>query len=698
MGAFLTRNFWVIPLGFAVALAVVGWSASRSLEQTMKQELASLLQTVLNAEVAALQVWVEENTAVADVAAADERVRGAALELLAVGTSAADPRDALLAAPAQQRLREILAPAVERHGFIGWGVINQSGYMVGNVSDDFIGRRPRTAADIVERILGGETAMSAPLLWDPIGDGANAVSAIIAGAPIRDDAGDVVALLGFAIDPAREYATLLQIARPGETGETYVFDSEGLLLSPSRFDPQLRELGLLPEDPEVSSFRNIHVRDPGGDLSEGHEPSLPVKARPLTRMAAEAVTGSSGVDVEGYRDYRGIPVAGAWTWRPDAGIGIATEIDIAEAYRGLFVVRSSFRWLIGLLVLAGLGMLLYTFVVMRLRGRVDEARQLGRYRIERKLGAGGMGTVYLASHALLRRPTAIKVLASDDASRESVARFEREVQVSSVLSHPNTIEIFDYGHTPDGTFYYAMEYLDGVTLGTCVESEGAQPEARVLHVMRQVCGSVAEAHAQGLIHRDLKPANIMLCERGGLADFVKVLDFGLVKQQDTQRDLNLTDITSLTGTPLYLPPEAVQAPEKLDIRADLYQIGAIAYYLLTGRHLFKGDSAYDVLAQHVTAKPVPPSEVLGAPVSPDLEAIILRCLEKSPADRPAHAGELLGLFERCRAEGSWGQAEARGWWLRWRERHPPADDASQGSHPSGYTVDVLERLRDEGAG
>jgi hypothetical protein len=517
---------------------------------------------------------------------------------------------------------------------------------------------------------------------------------MLAAAPVRDPEGEVVAAFAFDLG-ADDFTEILAVARSGETGETYAFDADGLFVSRSRFEDQLREVSLLPPSPLASSLLTLEVRDPGGDLTLGYAASLPRKAQPLTRMAADAVAGGSGVDVLGYRDYRGVLVVGAWTWLPELGIGVTTEIDAAEAYSALVALERRFAVIIGLLVLGSAGLFLYTFVLARLRTQVDEVRQLGRYRIERRLGRGGMGTVYLASHALLRRPTAIKVLRGDSASPENVARFEREVQVSSSLTHPNTIEIYDFGRAPDGTFYYAMEYVSGVTLGACVETDGPQPEARVLHILRQVCASIAEAHAAGLIHRDLKPSNIMLCERGGLVDFVKVLDFGLVRQEHQRQDLALTDVTSLTGTPLYLPPEAVQSPETLDVRADLYQLGAIAYYLVVGRHVFRGDSAFDVLAQHVGAAPVPPSAALGRPVSADLEKLILRCLEKDPAARHANAGELLASLERCQVAGRWGQAEAREWWARWWESHPPSveEPPTPSSHPSGYSIDMVERLR-----
>jgi len=348
----------------------------------------------------------------------------------------------------------------------------------------------------------------------------------------------------------------------------------------------------------------------------------------------------------------------------------------------------------GLLLLGALGMFVYSFLAQRLRKQVDEARQLGRYRIESRIGRGGMGTVYLARHALLRRPTAIKVLNTERAGKEGIARFEREVQTTSALRHPNTVEIYDYGYTPDGTFYYAMEYLQGNTLSEIVGHDGPMPEARVVDILRQASGSIAEAHESGLIHRDIKPANLMLCERGGLFDFVKVLDFGLVRDQQQSQDAALTDVASLTGTPLFMPPEAVRAPETLDARGDVYQLGLVGYYLLTGRHLFTADAPMDVMLKHVHEAPVPPSEVLDKPISPELERLILDCLAKRPEDRPENAGALLHRLEECKVDGRWTQVDARRWWVGWRERVASwtAEDtagSSTGTLPSG--IDLAER-------
>ena len=212
----------------------------------------------------------------------------------------------------------------------------------------------------------------------------------------------------------------------------------------------------------------------------------------------------------------------------------------------------------------------------------DEAKQIGPYELEKKIGEGGIGEVYLARHALLRRPAAIKLLKKRSINPETLDRFEREVRQTSRLTHPNTVEIYDYGHTPTGTFYYAMEYLPGLTMAQLIQEEGAIVPRRVVHLLDQVCASLSEAHAKGLIHRDIKPQNIMLCERGGIYDTVKVLDFGLVKDVSDPENIQHTAPDQLGGTPMYIAPERIRDPSRNDARTDLYAVGTVAYNLLTG--------------------------------------------------------------------------------------------------------------------
>jgi serine/threonine protein kinase len=325
-----------------------------------------------------------------------------------------------------------------------------------------------------------------------------------------------------------------------------------------------------------------------------------------------------------------------------------------------------FWTLFGLLALVALLLFALTLLARRLERRmreaVIEAGQLGQYALEKKIGEGGMGSVYRARHAMLRRPTAVKLLEPSKTTEVSVARFEREVQLTSQLNHPNTITIYDYGRTGEGVFYYAMEYLDGFSLDTLVKQFGPQPDGRVIHILTQVCGSLVEAHSAGLIHRDIKPANIMLTRRGGVCDYVKLLDFGLVKAVDSEKMRTLTAADAITGTPLYITPETIEDSEGSDARSDLYSLGAVGYYLLTGKPVFDAGGIMEIMRAHVQTKPIAPSKRLARPMSSELEQLILRCLAKSPAERPQTAAEMALELARCVPVQPWGEGDAQRWW------------------------------------
>jgi serine/threonine-protein kinase len=298
-------------------------------------------------------------------------------------------------------------------------------------------------------------------------------------------------------------------------------------------------------------------------------------------------------------------------------------------------------------------------VIYGLQKRAKEAQQLGQYTLEEKIGQGGMGEIYRARHAMLRRPTAVKLLLGDGTENQ-LRRFEKEVQLTARLTHPNTISIYDYGRTPDGIFYYAMELLEGMTLEQLVERHGPLPPGRAIHLLLQVCGALNEAHLIGLIHRDIKPANIFLCRRGEIADFVKVLDFGLVRELKNTEDTTQSNVNLVVGTPLYMSPEAIVEPDHVDALADVYGLGGVAYFLLTGRAAFRGKSVLEVCAHHLHSVPPPPSEHRAVPA--DLERVVLSCLEKSKHARPQTARALARALEACADAGSWQSSDADAWW------------------------------------
>lgn len=292
-----------------------------------------------------------------------------------------------------------------------------------------------------------------------------------------------------------------------------------------------------------------------------------------------------------------------------------------------------------------------------------KAKRLGNYVIERELGKGGMGQVFVARHAMICRPTAVKVMKQADGDDPSaLARFEREVQLSASLTHPNTITIFDFGRTADNTFYYAMEYLEGLDLQKMVEKFGPLPAERVIYLMRQVAGSLGEAHGRGIIHRDIKPSNVFITQRGGLYDFVKVLDFGLARQVRSAQETGLTKTGMVFGTPRYMAPETVYGAQKADGRSDLYNLGGVAYWLLTGRPLFASSSSIDLIIDHVKTVPEPPSAVSELPIPPELDTIIMKLLEKEPGERFQSAEALIKALMSVKPERSWSQDRAREWW------------------------------------
>lgn len=322
-----------------------------------------------------------------------------------------------------------------------------------------------------------------------------------------------------------------------------------------------------------------------------------------------------------------------------------------------FQLISLVLWLGTMLATAALA----SRVIFGLRREVSEARKLGQYLLGAKIGEGGMGVVYRATHGMLRRETALKLLPPDRVDAQSVRRFEREVVATARLRHPNTVAIFDYGRTPEGVFYYAMEYLDGLTIDELVEREGPLPPGRVTWLLSQVCASLDEAHHFGLVHRDIKPANIMVIGHTAAYDHVKVLDFGLVKSLANVRDTSLSQADELTGTPLYMAPELISKPDGAEPASDLYAVAAVGYYMLTGKHVFERKTVIEVCADHLHTSPIPVQERLGRPVPAALEAIIMQGLAKQPGERPASAAAMRDALARCDV-APWTQEDAQAWW------------------------------------
>jgi tRNA A-37 threonylcarbamoyl transferase component Bud32 len=673
----------------------------------MREELTDDLRTMLNADVTALEIWMVNQKRIAAALAEEPRLRNLAVDLLSKGGAKAADRPAVALLARQLIIGDRLQARLSSLGYTVAQLVNTNCEIVldsgrarsrmgTQVADELQPRFAELFASSEPIIITPFKMQAAENLGRPQGGrgpgrprgpgsrfGSNAstnattaprsLTVMQVAAPVKDTNGVTRGALALIINPDAEFTRILSVARSGDSGETFAFDPEGVMLSKSRFEEQVKQFGLVQTLPGVSSALTLHLTDPGGDLTRGFKPGSTNAFRPLIEMVRRAIDGSIGVEVRPFRDYRGVPVIGAWMWLPHYGFGVGTKIDAREAYRTLRLVRTVFVVLFLLLVLASLVILLYSYRQVVWRRRLTEAelkaRQLGQYQLLEKIGEGGMGTVYKAHHALLRRETALKLLTPDKADPISIQRFEREVRLTCRLMHPNTIQIFDYGHTPEGIFYYAMEYLDGLNLAEFVDAYGPQPEGRVVNLLIQVCESLAEAHASGLVHRDIKPANVFVTDRGGVPDMVKVLDFGLVRPVASADNtaLDAADTEILAGTPNYMSPEAVENGATADARSDLYSVGAVGYYLLTGQGVFDGETIAEICRKRVEEEPVPPSIRIGRPICPHLEALILRCLERDPKDRPQSAHELLTLLAASPRIADWNVEQRAAWWVAHRE-------------------------------
>ncbi|QDV45718.1 Serine/threonine-protein kinase PrkC [Stieleria neptunia] len=660
----------IASLVVAVLLGVtlyVGWLVRESVRGSIRNSL----ETVLAANINALQLWLADQRETAKLYAAEDGLRGYAIELLEQHSKASEPAGDLAAVhergPNRSEYLKALTARLSDAGYLGWAIVDPLGGVLDSSDARFNGGTIPLGQDLFARLTAGTVSVTRPFEIEIRRAGeaetpTGRMAVMCAVAPVRDDlrtTGSVVLM----IDPAKQFSKILSVAQMGSSGETYAFDRNAVMISSSRFESQLTQAGLL--SPGETSPLKIQVRDPGVDIRARNSVPGEPATWPLTWMADHATRGGVGSNVVGYNGYRGVPVVGAWTWLSEYHFGIASELEVEEAFASLRILRNSFLALFGAVSIAA-AILLGLVWITRPRDinadRVEELkRRLGQYDLQQRIGRGGMGTVYLGEHGLLDRKVAIKVLENANATERSLARFQREVQLSARLKHPNTVEIYDFGRTDEGTFFYVMEYVEGISLEQLVDYYGRQPAERVIYLLLQICGSIAEAHAAGMIHRDIKPANVLLTSRSGIHDLIKVLDFGLAKQIDHE-SMQLTRVDSLTGTPLYMSPEAIRDAASADVLSDIYSIGAVGYTLLCGHAPLEGESATDVCAKKLHEEPEPPERRIGVPLAKDLQRVLLRCLHLDPLTRPQSAQQLANELLACADSPHWTQADAALWW------------------------------------
>ncbi|MBA4017160.1 MAG: hypothetical protein C0483_08310 [Pirellula sp.] len=486
-------------------------------------------------------------------------------------------------------------------------------------------------------------------------------------APIRGESKSIGVIFVAAPSMISEFTRRLNSITLLSSGDAFAFDKSGRMLTESRYRDELVEAGILKGENPTTVL--MLVRDPQRDIRKSTAAEIPYEANYPTLAVTRALGGVDGVEVDGYRDYRGVDVIGGWHWMPQHDFGIVIKLDLDEAYDQLDNLRVLFY--VRMLLMVGVMMLLlYSWRSSILaRRRIAETPRIGPYVLDIAIGEGGMGRVYRAHHALLKRPTAVKVIKPELVNEQTTAWFEREVTLAGKLTHPNTIEIYDFGSTEEGQFYCAMELLRGLTLSQVLLIEGVLPLPRALYVLKQAAASLAEAHEMGLVHRDIKLHNLMLCFLGGEADFLKVLDFGLAKQFESEGDVQHTASSfHVAGTPLFMAPERLKPPYNADARSDVYALGVVAFKLLTGRDPFTATTDLEMFNHALHTPPPRASSVAQQPIPPELDDLILSCLAKSPDDRPRDAAEVAERLEELCAKHPWRQSEAQGWWLANRQR------------------------------
>jgi hypothetical protein len=589
----------------AVVLVALGYWTYSAVASSLRELRGAALNAMLEAQVRTLGIWIENHKTEIRRIARDPQVREAVEALVRIAQRPGAAAPDYCNAPARRPLVAQLTTLLEEEGAANFNAVDRSERIIAARFREDCGRR------VQKRDFGpvfqGETRFllaehdGRRMLW--------------MDTPVRVASGGVIAALGFGEYAEGRFATILAAGSSGDTGEAYAFDRSGTLIAGGRF---------------------------GGGVT-------PLK-------------GDQGVMLDPYPSYHGGPVIGAWRWLPQYELGVAVEMGATEAYAPLRYLNIAFGVVFGALVIAVLAAAVSALSVIRLRREIGDGRKLGPYALQRVIGEGGVATVYLARHDLLRRPAAVKLLKPARATDEMIARFEREVQMASSLAHPNTVEIFDYGRTRDGLFYYAMEYLDGLTVGEIVGRHGPIPVARTIHLLKQVCAALGEAHAKGVVHRDIKPENIMVCRHGGAYDHVKLLDFGLVKHVAEKHSRDLTRSLRILGTPLYMAPERLRNPADVDARVDIYGLGAVAFLMLTGKKLFESADDLQLTSRILNEEAPRPSEVAQQAIPVELDLLVLSCVEKKREDRPQRVADLQEALDALALEHRWTQRDAELWW------------------------------------
>ncbi len=667
-GVLARRYPAAIATSLALVTSVSAWVYA-GVRGALIELAAGNLRSMVASEVLAVETWIGEKKLNVQRWARDPRVVDTVERLLAAGAQGEAALRGACAGALGERLVQVIDTLRSEDLAAAVNVIGSSGQVIAARDSGrcVLQIEPSLRAAFAPTFNGRTQFAGTRREAERVGVGsADDTPKIWISAPVRNDAGDVIAVLDIGKPAAARFSQLFADSPVGAGGETFAFDHRGLLLTESRFRESLIIRGELRAG--ESSILHQRLYDP-----------VSVDVLQYTHLVRQALAarGSQPPRLQGellqaYPSYTGRRVVGAWRWLDEHEFAVAVEVPESEAFAPLQRIEWAFLALGVVVGGVAFGFMVALLRMQRMAEEVEAAQRVGNYELLEQVGQGGMARVYRAQHRLLKRPTAVKIIELAMTSDEMLARFDREVRLASQLMHPNTVEVFDYGRTPEGQPFYAMEYLDGLTLQQVVDAHGPLPAARAAFALRGIAGSLSEAHARGLVHRDIKPANVMLCRRGGEYDVVKVLDFGLVKDTRSPHTRDLTRALRVLGTPAFMAPERIERPDSADLRSDLYALGAVGFFLLTGKAPFDGESDLALAYRVVNIAAPSVASLTTEPVPPALDALIAGCLAKSPDDRPPSAEAITALLDQMLATMPWTNLQARAWW-----ESPPARTAAQ---------------------
>lgn len=554
--------------------------------------------------------------------------------------------------------------------FSGWCLMELDGRVLASSDRRQLDHRWPIGNKALQRIIALESlvvpAMKSPVADTDLVNGTSNKPAGLSLAPIVKN-GVAIAVLGWMFDPDVAIQPVLDEARFGDTGLVYLFDSGGSLLTRLDAGPSGAELD--PNSTRVGIDRRLRpLNKPSSIRDVGlQKTSALANGSSLTFAVDQAMRGGTGIKLDGYEGNDGTQVVGAYTWLDDLELGLVAEVERQELFPPSQWTLVYWILVVSIVIftLAKLSSILRSLTGdPRIKSDSQQAvRRLGQYELHEVIGSGGMGDVYRGTHHLLNRPVAVKVLEGRDLTSQAISRFEREVQVTASLRHPNTVAVYDYGKADGHTLYYVMEHVNGISLQQLVDSFGSQPAARVIHLLLQICSSLSEAHRRQLVHRDIKPANVLISGEPGVWDFVKVVDFGLIKSLELRESTEtLTRSDTVTGTPMYMPPECVRDAGMANAQSDIYSIGAVGYVLLAGVPLFEGDNSVDICSKQLHQDPLRPSDRIGRDLPDDLQNVLMSCLRKDPVERPRSVDDLAATLRSCVDVVSWNEGDAMDWW------------------------------------